>query len=200
MNILTMQLGPLATNCYLVWKDGEARAVVIDPADNAPRILSAIQAHGLSLDTILLTHAHFDHIGALKALQAACQPRILISEDDKDDPSGMANGLLTYTDTCRDADRIEAAGLSFRVLSTPGHTPGSVCYLCDGTLFAGDTLFAGSYGRTDFRGGSDVQMLFSLKRLSQLEPQTRVLPGHGPESTIEEELQYNPGMREAMRR
>ena len=200
MNILTMQLGPLATNCYLVWKDGETRAVVIDPADNAPRILSALQTCGLSLDTILLTHAHFDHIGALKALQDACHPRIFISEDDKDDPSGMSNGLLTYTDTCRDGDRIEAAGLSFRVLATPGHTPGSVCYLCDGTLFAGDTLFAGSYGRTDFRGGSDVQMLFSLKRLSELDPETRVLPGHGPESTIEEELQYNPGMREAMRR
>ena len=200
MNILTMQLGPLATNCYLVWKDGETRAAVIDPADNAPRILSALQTRGLSLDTILLTHAHFDHIGALKALQDACHPRIFISEDDKDDPSGMSNGLLTYTDTCRDGDRIEAAGLSFRVLATPGHTPGSVCYLCDGTLFAGDTLFAGSYGRTDFRGGSDVQMLFSLKRLSELDPETRVLPGHGPESTIEEELQYNPGMREAMRR
>ena len=109
----------------------------------------------------------------------------------------MAYDLLTYTDTYQDGDTVEAAGLRFRVLGTPGHTPGSVCLLCGDTLFSGDTLFAGSYGRTDFKGGSMQDMYTSLRKLAALPPQTRVLPGHGPESTIEDELRTNPYLREA---
>ena len=111
------------------------------------------------------------------------------------DPSHMCHDLLLYTDTYREGDELTAAGLRFRVLSTPGHTPGSVCLLCENTLFSGDTLFAGSYGRTDFPGGSDAAMSASLKRLSTLPPETRVLPGHGPASTIADELRTNPYLR-----
>lgn len=197
MNILTLTLGPLATNCYLVWADGSADAVVIDPAANAKKLLEALQTRGLGVKTIFLTHAHFDHIGALKTLRAATNAAVYVGEADKDDPSRMCHDLLTYTDTYQEGDCIEAAGLSFHVLSTPGHTPGSVCLLCEDALFSGDTLFAGSYGRTDFPGGSSAQMRTSLKRLAALPPQTRVLPGHGSGSTIAVELRTNPYLQGA---
>ena len=198
MNILTLTLGPLATNCYLVWQEGRTDAVIIDPAANSRKITVALQARGLRPVCFLLTHAHFDHIGALKPLYAAApDARVYVGDQDKDDPCDMAYDLLTYTDTYQDGDTVEAAGLSFRVLGTPGHTPGSVCLLCGEALFSGDTLFAGSYGRTDFKGGSMQDMYASLRKLAALPPQTRVLPGHGPESTIEDELRTNPYLREA---
>ena len=177
MNIQTLTLGPLATNCYLVRAEESRRAVIIDPAANSKRLLAALEEQGLTLEAILLN------------------ARVYIGEADKDDPSHMCHDLLTYTDTYQDGDTVAAGGLTFQVLSTPGHTPGSVCLLCETVLFSGDTLFAGSYGRTDFLGGSSRDMAASLKRLSMLPPETRVLPGHGPSSTIEEELRTNPYLR-----
>ena len=120
MNIQTLTLGPLATNCYLVRADESSRAA------NSKRLLAALEEQGLTLEAILLTHAHFDHIGALKNLRAATNARVYIGEADKDDPSRMCHDLLTYTDTYQDGDTVAAGGLTFQVLSTPGHTPGHV--------------------------------------------------------------------------
>ena len=199
MNIQTLTLGPLATNCYLVRAEESRRAVIIDPAANSKRLLAALEEQGLTLEAILLTHAHFDHIGALKNLRAVTNARVYIGEADKDDPSRMCHDLLTYTDTYRDGDFVTAGGLRFQVLATPGHTPGSVCLLCSETLFSGDTLFEGCCGRTDLPGGSEKQMMASLKRLAELPGDYQVLPGHGPSSTLERERQTNFYMREAMR-
>ena len=102
MNIQTLTLGPLATNCYLVRAEESRRAVIIDPAANSKRLLAALEEQGLTLEAILLTHAHFDHIGALKNLRAATNARVYIGEADKDDPSHMCHDLLTYTDTYQD--------------------------------------------------------------------------------------------------
>ena len=110
-------------------------------------------------------------------------------------PLNLYSHKVSSVDEIQDGDTVAAGGLTFQVLSTPGHTPGSVCLLCENVLFSGDTLFAGSYGRTDFLGGSSRDMAASLKRLSMLPPETRVLPGHGPSSTIKEELRTNPYLR-----
>ena len=104
MNIQTLTLGPLATNCYLVRQDGCSRVVIIDPAANSKKLLAALQEQGLTLEAIFLTHAHFDHIGALKNLHAATQAPVFVGEADKDDPSHMCHDLLLFTDTSREGD------------------------------------------------------------------------------------------------
>ena len=112
----------------------------------------------------------------------------------------MTAGPLFYSDLCGEGDAISVGALTFRVLETPGHTPGSVCLLCGGALFSGDTLFQGSCGRTDFPGGSAEAMYASLRRLAELEGDYRVYPGHGGETSLDVERRYNPYLREAVRR
>ena len=185
MNIQTLTLGPLATNCYLVRAEESRRAVIIDPAANSKRLLASLEEQGLTLEAILLTHAHFDHIGALKNLRAATNARVYIGEADKDDPSHMCHDLLTYTDTYQDGDTVAAGGLTFQVLSTPGHTPGSVCLLCENVLFSGDTMFNGGPGATG-RSYSDFPTIIDSisSRLLTLPDETVVLTGHGDHTTI----------------
>ena len=159
-----------------------------------------MQAHGWRVGCILLTHAHFDHTGALKSLHAALPDvPIYVHALDADNNTNMSNGNLVYTDTYADGGIVSCGGLTFRVLHTPGHTPGSVCLQCEGALFTGDTLFAGSYGRTDFIGGDEAAMRRSLARLGHLEGDCTVLPGHGEDSTLDYERRTNPYLREAMR-
>ena len=200
MKIETMILGPIETNCYLVWDESTMHAAVIDPAAAGARIAEKLQSLGLRLSCIFLTHAHFDHVGGVKTLHTLTGAPIYISEADAADPAGMSHGLLQYTDTYQEGDEITVGSLRFRVLETPGHTPGSVCLLCGDTLFSGDTLFCGGCGRTDFPGGSVQQMFASLKKLSQLPAHLAVLPGHGESTVLADELNYNLYMAEAMRR
>lgn len=200
MKIITLVLGPLETNCYLVSDEKSGLCAVIDPATRSAKILETVQAHGWRVGCILLTHAHFDHTGTLKSLHAALPDvPIYVHALDADNNTNMSNGNLVYTDTYADGGIVSCGGLTFRVLHTPGHTPGSVCLQCEGTLFTGDTLFAGSYGRTDFIGGDEAAMRRSLARLGRLEGDYTVLPGHGEDSTLDYERRTNPYLREAMR-
>ncbi len=199
MNIQTLTLGPLETNCYLLWDQASGEAAVIDPAAKPEQIWQALQDHGLTLRMILLTHAHFDHIGALQALHARSGAPVFVHEADTHNPGGLSHGLLVCTDVYAEGDVLRLGGISIRVLHTPGHTPGSVCLLAQDALFSGDTLFCGSAGRTDL--GGDEQALFSsLRRLGTLPDETRVFPGHGERTVLGTEKQTNFYLREAMRR
>ena len=201
MNIITMPLGALQTNCYLVCDEKNGVCAVIDPGAFGDRILARAQEAGMRIGAILLTHAHFDHTGGLKALHAALPDvKIYVHPNDSDNNTNMSHGHLVYTDTYREGDTVTVGDLAFTVMETPGHTPGSVCLRCADALFSGDTLFAGSCGRTDFEGGSTAQMFASLKRLGALNGDPHVYPGHGEGSTLERERGCNPYLQEAARR
>ncbi len=188
----TLTLGAYQVNTYVLWDSQGKDCVVIDPGYAPQTILSHLAAKGLSLTAILLTHGHFDHVGAVKALVAETDCRVYLCPEELSLPEPLTAGPLFYTHTYGEGDSICVAGLTFRVLHTPGHTPGSVCLLTEDALFSGDTLFAGSCGRTDFPGGSFPQMQKSLIRLAQMKLRCRVYPGHGEATSLQEEIQYNP--------
>lgn len=200
MKIITLPLGALETNCYVVYDEASKACALIDPGAMPQAILDTLEQNGLSLQKILLTHAHFDHTGALRALhEKNPDVPIYVSAQDTDETLNMSHGNLVYTDTFLDGDEISMPPLTFRVLATPGHTRGSSCFLCGDTLFSGDTLFAGCCGRTDLPGGDASRMTASLRRLAELPGDYQVLPGHGEASTLERERRTNFYMREAMR-
>ena len=175
LQIDTLPLGDYQTNCYIVRPEGAKECLVIDPGYEPEIILSFLKEKGLELSVIALTHGHFDHVGAVRDLAAETGCRVYLD-----------------TNTYADSDRVTLAGMDTLVLETPGHTPGSVCLLIDAHMFAGDTLFAGSCGRTDLPGGDPRAMRDSLKRLAKLEGNFFVHPGHGPGSTLDREKQTNP--------
>jgi len=195
-----LRLGALETNCFVVGDDADGPVLVIDPADDAPAILAAIG--GREVAAIVLTHAHFDHLGAVRDLAAATGAPLLAHDADADAvQSAEANGGAVFgfrftaprvDRRLQDGDTVVAGTLTFTVLHTPGHTPGGICLLGEGHLFAGDTLFAGSVGRTDFTGGDARTLRASVGRLAALPPETVVHPGHGPDTTIARERKVNP--------
>ena len=192
MNLKTLALGAYQTNCYILSNGSEA--VVIDPGYEPDTILDALE--GLTLKAILLTHGHFDHVGAVKELVAETGCAVYIHAAEATMPPMMTAGTLYYTHTYDEGDTISPiAGLELKVLHTPGHTPGSVCLLWNNELFAGDTLFAGSCGRVDLPGGDPALMLRSLDRLAALETDYRVHPGHGPATMLSHEKRHNPYLR-----
>ena len=197
LKIHTLPLGLYQTNCYIVHKEGDHRCIVIDPGYEANTILGRTALLGLQIEAILLTHGHFDHVGAVRQIAADTDCLVYLQENELSLPAAMTDGPLYYTDLYPAGGQIELAGLQIKVLHTPGHTPGSVCLKLGDTLFAGDTLFEGSCGRTDFPGGSWEQMMHSLRRLSEIKENYTVLPGHGGETTLGRERAYNPYMREA---
>ena len=195
MNILTLPLGSYQTNCYIVWEDGRDDCIVIDPGYEPETVLAEVCRRGLSLGAILLTHGHFDHVGGVGFLAQRADCPIYIHRAELSLPESFTDGPLLYTQNYDEGDELSLAGLSLRVLHTPGHTPGSVCLLCEDTMFSGDTLFMDSCGRTDFPGGDDGLMRKSLNRLAQLQGDFKVLPGHGPATQLAEERKYNPYLR-----
>ena len=191
----TMPLGAYQTNCYIIWAEGSDSCAVIDPGYEPDTILTRAGLLGKKVEAILLTHGHFDHVGAVREIAAVTDCKVYLCADDLAMPHQFTAGDLYYTDTYTEGSIVEAAGLTLKVLHTPGHTPGSICLLCDGNLYAGDTLFQGSCGRTDLPGGDWAQILQSLRRLKELPDKTKVFSGHGPSSTIGDEKQWNPYMR-----
>ena len=192
MNLKTLALGAYQTNCHILSNGSEA--IVIDPGYEPDTILDSLE--GLTLKAILLTHGHFDHVGAVKELVAETGCEVYIHAAESTMPPMMTAGPLYYTRTYAEGDTVAPiAGAELTVLHTPGHTPGSVCLLWGQELFAGDTLFAGSCGRVDLPGGDPAQMLQSLNRLASLNADYRVHPGHGPSTTLSQEKRYNPYMR-----
>lgn len=204
MNILALTVGLLGENCYLVWNEPE-HAAVIDPGAEAQHILNSLQKNGLRAEAILLTHGHFDHIGAVAELKEQTGARVFAPEEDAElltDPTKNLSGEMGINiqpfeadRLLRDGDRFEIGSMKFEFLHTPGHTKGSGVYRVEDVLFTGDTLFAGSMGRTDFYGGDFRAMEQSLSRLAGLEGDFRVLCGHGEGTTLEQERRSNPFLR-----
>ena len=194
LKIHTLTLGMYQTNTYIIHEENSKGCCVIDPGYEADAILRKCEALGLNVEAILLTHGHFDHVGAVKDLAADTGCRVFACAGDEQLPPMFTGGKLYVTDRYEEGTILNIAGLYIRVLHTPGHTPGSVCLLVDDVIFSGDTLFAGSCGRTDI-GGSWTEIQASLKRLSLLEGDFTVYPGHGESTTLAAERRYNPYMR-----
>lgn len=192
MEITVLTLGGYMTNCYILRQEASSKCLIIDPGYEAGRILAFLQEKHLEPEAILLTHGHFDHVGAVKDLAAETDCEVYISAADLSLPPMITNGPLYYTNTYPESGSLTIAGLSFRVIPTPGHTPGSVCLMVEDALFSGDTLFAGSCGRTDLPGGSWGSISASLKKLAALPGDYRVFPGHGAATTLEYERRCNP--------
>jgi hydroxyacylglutathione hydrolase len=212
MILESFPVGPLHCNCTILGDEVTHEALVVDPGDNIPEILSRLQKHGLTLRQIVITHAHIDHVGGAALLRKATGAPVFLNQKDLGLLGMMemqAGWLGVPTPEIAPPDASADDGLSIglatlpaEVLHTPGHTPGSIClhFPAQHLLLAGDTLFAGSIGRTDLPGGDGRQILRSLReRLVVLPDATRVLPGHGPETTIGEEKQSNPFLQPGFR-
>jgi len=197
-------VGPLDTNAWLVSDTAGGPLVVIDPAHDARTLLAAVGVRPVA--AVVLTHGHFDHLAAAREVLAATGAPLLVHSSDADSittADGTGGTLFGFDDSAPPADRtlaegdtVEAGALRLVVFHTPGHTPGSICLYVQeqdgGELFAGDTLFAGSVGRTDFAGGDLLAMRASVARLSGLPDSVRVHPGHGPDTSIGRERRVNP--------
>ena len=200
MKVSIMQVGPIGTNCYIL--EDEKKIAVIDPGDEAERILEVLEETEGTVEYILLTHGHYDHTTAVPELHKALpEAKIYIHQADANGAgsrlfplAGQVDGLLLYDE----GDSLPLGSLTIEVLHTPGHSKGSVTLRAGDVLFTGDTLFAGSMGRTDLSGGDEGEIMASLKRLGELEGSFTVCPGHMQTSTLDQERKTNPYLRMAM--
>jgi hydroxyacylglutathione hydrolase len=205
-----LPVGPLQCNCSIVGDEHTCEGMVIDPGDDISDILSLIEKHNLQIKQIVITHAHIDHVGGAMKLRAATGAPILLNHNDytllkmldlQAAWIGMATpGKVEIDHSVGESDTIQAGRLLANVIHTPGHTEGSIClhFPAENKLIAGDTLFAGSIGRTDLPGGSFDKIISSLhEKVLALADTTVVVPGHGPITTIGEERESNPFLRRA---
>ena len=202
MKVITTVVGSLQTNCYLLIDEETKLAALIDPGDEAEKLLALVKEQGVTLKYILLTHVHRDHTLAVPALKKALPDvPVYIGEAD-----AHSTGIYHYpmADLVPDlkyygeGDTLPLGSLTIKVLATPGHTLGGVTLLVGDAMFSGDTLFAGSMGRTDLPGGNDAQMLASLRRLGRLGGEYTVYPGHDEATDMDYERKYNPYMKQGM--
>ncbi|HHY77067.1 MAG TPA: MBL fold metallo-hydrolase [Clostridiales bacterium] len=206
MEYKRLPLGIYQANCYIIW-DGESRkAAVIDPGGDFEELKMFIENNGLNVEYIILTHGHGDHIGAVSEVKKYYNAQILIHEDDYEmlkKSEKNYSSQMGYKKVEIEADKklnhgeiIRVGNVSLEVIHTPGHTRGSICIKCENKIFSGDTLFAGSIGRTDLEGGSFEQIIASInEKLLVFSDDTEVYPGHGPSTTIGTEKKYNPFLK-----
>ena len=203
MKVKLLRVGPIGTNCYILEDDQTNLAAVIDPGDEPELIQEALEKEGVEVRYLLLTHGHYDHTTAVPALHRMYpQADIYIHQADANGAGSTLFPLAGEVDDLKlydEGDVIRLGDHEIQVLHTPGHSPGSVTLKVEDVLFTGDTLFAGSCGRTDLRGGSYEQIMQSLKRLGELKGDFHVCPGHEATSTLERERRSNPFLMEAMR-
>jgi glyoxylase-like metal-dependent hydrolase (beta-lactamase superfamily II) len=208
----TFPVGPLQCNCTILGDETTGEAMVVDPGDNIPQILALLARHKLTLRQIIVTHAHIDHIGGAALLKRATGAPVFLNQNDLPQLKIMNEQaawigvptpeILPPDGPLEDGATTGIAGHTARILHTPGHTEGSIClhFAPENLLLAGDTLFAGSIGRTDLPGGNGKQILRSLHdRLLTLPDETEVIPGHGPATTIGEERESNPYLQPGVR-
>jgi hydroxyacylglutathione hydrolase len=212
MDVRMFTVGPVAENCFLFRSEGSNRAVIVDPGEEPDKLLGAIEALGVGLDAILLTHTHFDHVGAVAPVARATGAEVWIPEVEKGVLADI-NSFVPWPEfgpfenyeaehTLGGGERLELAGFEIDVLSTPGHSPGHVTYsIPDETaIFSGDVLFQGSVGRTDLPGGDWNTLLESIRTLVEtLPPETTVYPGHMGITTLGAERASNPFLAELAR-
>lgn len=198
MQVTRLPLGVYQANCYVIHDDAATSCCVLDPGGEAKKVLELLSNRSLTLEAILLTHGHFDHVGAVKELHEATGCKVYLCAEDLSLPAKWTAGALCYTDTYAEGDVLELASLSIRVLHTPGHTAGSVCLMAEDSIFTGDTLFAGSCGRTDLPGGDTDTLMASLGRLAKLEEDYTLYPGHSASTKLAREKQYNPFIKKAL--
>jgi len=205
LDVTRLELGPIGTNCYLVRAPGSAEAVVVDPGADAAEIRLELAQRGAACAAILITHGHWDHLGGVADLAEGTGAPVHMAEDERallehvNDyvPPGMRLRPYTPDVLLAGDETLELAGLTFETLRVPGHSPAHLAFATEGALFSGDVLFAGSVGRADLPGADWDLLLSSIATLvERFPPETVVYPGHGPATTIGDELETNPFLAE----
>lgn len=206
MKIELIVVGPLQSNCFIVYDEKTLKSMVIDPGDDPEHIMKTIEEKKLKVVYIVCTHAHFDHVGAVAKLKSETGAEIVLHKDEleiymsaKDQGAFWGYQIEQPPDPdkfVQEGDLLTAGELTFEVLHTPGHSPGGICLQGKGIVITGDTIFAGSVGRTDFYGGDLEELKKSFRRIISLNPETRILPGHGDVTTVKREKDLNFFMHE----